>query len=211
MCPPGSHWNARIKHCVPWLGTPPPPPPAVQWAAAGYGAAAGSSFDCNTVWADAEEGGRTGQYQAARTSLLATDQCKNDPASCEIALASINQQISNANFRGGKAADAIRGALDELGYGPLQRGVMWGGADQAAWKKFTADHNLPSGPGLVNKAGICQLETELKGGGGVGVGKAGAGLWWLLGLIVAGAATVALVSGKKRTQPTTGKAIVRKS
>lgn len=165
----------------------------------GFGGIA-DTFDAAQVWADAEEGGRGGQYQAALSKL----DCNVHAAEC----GAVQKMISNANFRGLKAADAIRAALNELGYGPLNLGVAWSGADKAAWKAFTSKHGLPSGPGLVNKAGIYKLEEELTGTSTAGMG----GLGWALLLLAGAAATVALVSGRRKGKKTpTGRAQIRLS
>jgi hypothetical protein len=154
----------------------------------GFGAA--SSFDADQVWADAEEGGRVGQYQASLAKLdCASGQFE---AECN----AVKKMIADANFRGNRAANAIRGGLRALGYSPGNDNSPWGGADKSAWSEFASDNNVPAGPGLVSKAGVYKMGEMLAGGA---TGKAGMGaLGWTLLLLAAAAGTVALVSGRKK-------------
>lgn len=164
-----------------------------------FGAVSGS-FDADQVWADAEEGGKVSVYQQAKQG------CLSQPGADQSLCAQFDKQVANANFRGNRAANAIRYGLRELGYSPGNDDTMWGGADKAAWSKFAADNNVPEGPGLVSKAGVYKMGELLNSGA---TGKAGLGsLGWALLLLAGAAGTVALVSGrrKKGAPPRTGKA-----
>lgn len=151
--------------------------------------AAELSFVASSVWADADLGGKC--YTPGNELYLA---CQAEPAACGI-----------CNVAGARATAKIRQALTELKYGPLPSGGAWGPSDKAAWAKFTSDHGLPAGPGLVNKAGIFKLEEELRNPSRAGFGKLAIALLLLAG----GVATVAAVSGKRRKGQRTGRAVVR--
>jgi len=58
----------------------------------------------------------------------------------------------------------IRAAFGELGYGVLKQGVPWYAPDQAAWKKFAAQHSLSASGGLPTEAGLQLMEQLLKKG-----------------------------------------------
>lgn len=181
-----------------------PPQPIRAYHNGIFGSTAGSSirqtFDCEAVWADAQEGGKIGEYLAWKSGNCPPKVDPSHPTYAGIqTMCQVNEgKISSANYRGGKAADQIRRALNELGYGPLNLGVAWGGADKAAWEAFTSSHGLPAGPGLVNKAGLCQLEADLRGGS-KGVAKAGLSKGLLIALAAAAVVGVgAMAMGKKK-------------
>lgn len=157
----------------------------------GFGATV--AFDPQQVWADAEEGGRVGQYNNSLSKL----DCSKYTAECN----AVKKMIADANFRGNRAANAVRDGLRALGYSPGQNDSMWSGADKAAWEKFCSDEGVPSGPGLLSKAGVYKLAERLGGG----ASKAGLGsLGWGLLLLAGVAVTASLVSGRKKkgTRPT---------
>jgi hypothetical protein len=163
----------------------------------GFGAA--PSFDADQVWADAEEGGKYSVYQQAKQG------CLSQPGADTSLCAHFDKQIANANFRGNRAANAVRGGLRHLGYEPGMDDTVWGGADKAAWSKFAADNNVPAGPGLVSKSGVYKMGELIHGGGAAtaGIGPLG----WALLLLAGAAGTVALVSGRKKKGKTpTGRA-----
>lgn len=154
----------------------------------GFGASV--AFDAASVWADVEEGGKVGTYQAAKQG------CMSQPGADTSLCAHFDSQISNANFRGNRGANKIREGLRALGYEPGNNDSMWGAADKSAWSSFAADNNVPAGPGLVSKAGVLKMGELLASGA---TGKAGIGaLGWTLLLLAAAAGTVALVSGKRK-------------
>jgi hypothetical protein len=124
-------------------------------------AAPASDFNADLVWADVLEASKVSGYQSIVDSV-----CPGDTAQEQAMCAQAQSQVSNANFRGAKAANAIRDGLTALGYSPGQIQTPWGSADANAWKAFTGDQNLPSGPGLVNKVGLDRMEALLSGGGG---------------------------------------------
>jgi hypothetical protein len=157
----------------------------------GYGAtdtaAIRKSFNATEVWAQAQLGGSC--YTPGNPMY---DLCS---------VQGQNAACAKCNAAGGKASDQIRRGLVELGYADdLTTGVMWGGADEAAWKAFTADQSLPAGPGLVNKVGIDRMGELLHAGEAPGpTGKAGMGkIGWLLVAGAIGVAAVAVMAGKKR-------------
>jgi hypothetical protein len=187
----------------------------------GFGAI---DFDAGQVWADAQEGGRVGQYQSDYQSCIDNSGLPPDEAASTPTCQAIMQKIARANAAGGRAAEAIRRALNELGYGPLTSNVPWGSDDRAAWEAFLADKNIGGGPGLVNRAGIEALEAEVDpksppGGGGGGGGGGGAdparagmgGVGWIVLLLAGGAAAVALVAGKRdEEEPRDGSMVLRR-
>jgi len=165
----------------------------------------GSAFNPDQVWADVQEGGRVGQYQKEYEACVAVVMSGGKSRSAADAdCAAAKGKIGQANFRGARAADAIREALNALGYGPLALGVPWSAADRAAWEKYTTDKGVPSGPGLVSKQGVYSLAESM------GTKTAGLGaLGWTVLLLAAGAGAVALVSGRRKGGIRTGKASVR--
>lgn len=165
-----------------------------------------AAFNADQVWADVEEGSRAGQYQKEFEACVAVVMSGGDSrTSAEGKCAAAKSKVGTANFRGGRAADAIRKALNALGYGPLTLGVPWGAADKAAWDKYTTDRGVPAGPGLVSKAGVNALAEDM-GTKTAGLGKLG----WAALLLLGAAGTVALVSGRKRTPGArTGRAHMR--
>jgi hypothetical protein len=70
----------------------------------------------------------------------------------------------NCNYNSGKAAALIQAGLHELGYDAGTVGAPWSGAVSAAWKQFTSDIGVPSGPGLANQAGLIAMEDQLQQG-----------------------------------------------
>lgn len=145
------------------------------------------SFNATQVWADAQLGGSC--YTPGNPMYEACS-IQGEQAAC-----------GKCNYAGGKASDQIRRGLVELGYAEdLTTGVMWGGADKAAWEAFTADQSLPAGPGLVNKVGIDRMGKLLREGEAPGP-SAKAGMSKLGWAVVAGAlglGAVALLAAKKR-------------
>lgn len=85
------------------------------------------------------------------------------------------------NAAGKRAADTLRAALGQLGYGPVAVGGMFadsssGGAlDKAAYGKFVSDNGVSPTPGMPaywpNKAGIIKLAELVKAGGNPGGGE----------------------------------------
>jgi hypothetical protein len=134
---------------------------------AGFGAA-GASFSADAVWADAELGGSC--YLPGVQNLTA-------------------EMEGRCNAAGGRATRTLQGALNKLGYGPLDVDGQYGPITGAAWQKFTADNGVPSGPGLMNYAGLKKMEEKL-------VSKAGFSMWAVGLLVVAGG--LYLYSKKKR-------------
>jgi len=124
---------------------------------AGFGAA-GSSFSADAVWADAQLGGSC--YLPSVKNLTA-------------------EMEGRCNAAGGRATRALQGALNKLGYGPLDVDGQYGPITGAAWKRFAAANGVPSGPGLMNYAGLKKMEEKL-------VSKAGFAMWGI-GLLVVGA------------------------
>lgn len=145
------------------------------------------SFDCNKVFQDSQLGGTIG------TLMNAVKVCR-EQGRPESECAAIEQQIGRTNAAGARASKAVKQALNELGYGPLDVGGMWDAAAIAAWKKFAADNEVPAGPGL-SKAGLCAMEAQLRGGALAGLGKYGP---WILAALVGGAGYVLLKKKKKR-------------
>lgn len=189
---------------------------------AGYGyyhgmGAIRQTFNADQVWADAQKGGAIGATQASFSAggCTGSGQHPDGPGPLADACLAIWKLMGSQNAAGLRAANAVREGLNELGYGPLTLSVAWGGADRSAWEAFTSKHNLPAGPGLVNKVGLDKMQDVLRGvgpngpNGPNGPSKAGLGkVGWLLLLLAGGAATVALVSGKKRKGRRTGAAMV---
>lgn len=164
------------------------------------------SFNGAQVWSDAQLGGSISVLIQAGQEMG----CPSDPSApgCPENRAAQGR----ANAAGNRAANQVRKGLIELGYaepGELTLNTMWGGADQAAWKRFTADQGMAAGPGLINRAGVMKMEELLRAGKSPGPSKAGLGkVGWLLLLAAGAAATVAVVGGKRRRKPATGRAIV---
>ena len=117
-------------------------------------------------------------------------------------------EVPAACARAKSAADTMRAALQQLGYGKLQFGVAWGSKDQQALTRFSSDLNLPPG-GLPTK-GKVQVMGEMLARGkkpgpergiethkvgtefvpGRGPGRAGVG-----GLLAVGLVGAALIGG----------------
>lgn len=161
----------------------------------GYGAmdtaSIRKSFNPTTVWNQAQLGGSC--YTPGNPNF------------------EVEEMYGVCNAAGAKASDSIRKGLVELGYADdLTLGVMWGGADRAAWEAFTSDQSLPAGPGLVNKIGIDRMGELLHAGEAPGpTGRAGMGkLGWLLVAGAVGVAAVAVMAGKKRKKRSTGRVSV---
>jgi hypothetical protein len=79
------------------------------------------------------------------------------------------------NAAGKRAADTIRAALGQLGYGPFKIGVMWGSPeDKAGYTKFTQQTGMPPTSGMPtwwpNQASLQKLEELVKAGGTPGGG-----------------------------------------
>lgn len=164
-----------------------------------YGMGAVSTFNADAVWADAQEGGNASVYQKQKQG------CLNEPGADTSLCSKFDSMISNANFRGNRAANAVRDGLRQLGYAPGPNNSMWGGADIAAWKKFCDDEGVPAGPGLVSKSGLDAMEAKL--GGGLMKGSMGK-LGWLAVGVAAVAVGAALMSGRRKgkSKAPTGKA-----
>jgi hypothetical protein len=60
------------------------------------------------------------------------------------------------------AADLIRAALGQIGYGKLPMGTPWGPADQSAYKQFAADHNLAQTGGMPTKGGLDVIQESIE-------------------------------------------------
>lgn len=73
------------------------------------------------------------------------------------------------------AADSIRAALSQIGYGPFQMGVAWGsGTDKAEYGRAVDEQGIPATPGMPkwwpNKGAMIKLEELVKAGDNVGGG-----------------------------------------
>jgi len=84
---------------------------------------------------------------------------------------------SGDNAAGMRAADAIRAALGQLGYGTVAIGQPWGTAsDKAAYSKFAAQQNIPAASGMPTwwptQTGVTRLGELAKAGGTPGGGPA---------------------------------------
>lgn len=151
-------------------------------------------FNADQVWADALEASKASGYQSIINSTCPGED-QQEAAMCAQAQA----QIAQANFRGNRAANAIRDGLRFLGYDPGMNDTAWSGEDASAWKAFAADQNVPAGPGLVSKAGVERMEQVLHGGGGGGGGTTAkvAGIpWWGWALGAAGVVGVIAVASR---------------
>jgi hypothetical protein len=62
------------------------------------------------------------------------------------------------------AVDTIRAGLQQLGYGGLGMGAIWGSKDQAALKKFTTDMNIQASGGMPTKGNLLVMEEKLTAG-----------------------------------------------
>jgi len=77
------------------------------------------------------------------------------------------------NAAGMRAANAIRAALSQLGFGATTMGVSWGSSqDKAAYGAFASKEGIPAPPGLPlwwpSQTGIIKLEELVKAGQTVG-------------------------------------------
>jgi len=140
---------------------------------AGFGAA-GSSFSADAVWADAQLGGSC--YLPEVQTLTA-------------------EMEGRCNAAGGRATRTLQGALNKLGYGPLDVDGQYGPITGAAWKRFAADNGVPSGPGLMNYAGLKKMEEKLASN----VSKAGFAMWAVGLLVFAGGLYLATRPKKKKS------------
>lgn len=167
------------------------------------------TFNCEAVWADAQKGASIGQLRAAaqlNNCNLSTGAPPSDATAGVQTFCIENwRQQGAANVAGLRALDMIRRALNELGYGPLATGGAISSADKEAWNKYTADKSVTSP--FVSKPGICALETDLKGGA-KGAKGSSAAVAWMVALVAGGAATVAVLAGKKKAGVASAKAIV---
>lgn len=80
------------------------------------------------------------------------------------------------NAAGKRAADSIRAALGQLGFGPVSMGAMWGSAqDKAAYGGFVDKYGVTPTSGMpkwwVNQNGLAKLEELVKAGDVVGGGE----------------------------------------
>lgn len=87
--------------------------------------------------------------------------------------------LSGANGNGAagaRAADTIRAALGQLGYGPFTMGGSWGtDADKAGYSAFVAQQGISAGPNgswWPTEEGILKLQQLVKAGGNPGGGPA---------------------------------------
>lgn len=63
--------------------------------------------------------------------------------------------------RGARAADAIRAALSQIGYGPFPVGSPWGDKDKGEYSRFVKEQGVQPTPGMPtwmpNKVGLIKL------------------------------------------------------
>ncbi len=71
-------------------------------------------------------------------------------------------KVAAACARAKNAVDTIRAALQQLGYGQLGFGVMWGSKDQQAMKRFSSDLNLAPG-GMPTKGKLAGKPEPVAG------------------------------------------------
>lgn len=166
------------------------------------------TFSCDAIWADAHKGASIGQIIAAAQLQECKMGAPPDATDAEaVAYCRANWQAQGAaNVAGLRALDNIRRGLNELGYGPLPTGGAISAADREAWTRYTADKGVTSP--FVSKPGICAIEQDLKGGVKGKTGSSFSTVGWMVALVAGGAATVAVLSGKKKAGVASAKAIV---
>ena len=82
---------------------------------------------------------------------------------------------SGDNAAGKRAADAMRAALGQLGYGPFTLGVSWGSSqDKAGYSKFASDNGISPPSGMPSwwpsQTGVDKLGELVAAGGTPGGG-----------------------------------------